>query len=63
MITQEIDLRIKKAKVEIKKLKELKKIMKKRNRESRLVFKPHPYFAFQELMFALIDLIRKPEEE
>jgi len=59
----EIDLEIVKAKLNLKKLKKLKKLVKKDNRLSRLVFKPHPYFAFQDLMFALIDLIRKPEEE
>jgi len=56
--TYEIDLEITKTKLKIKELKKLKKLVKKDNRLSKLVFKPHPYFAFQELMFAFIDLIK-----
>lgn len=54
-----INEEIKKSKQKIKDLKKLKKLIKKNDRIKKIIYKPSPYFAFLELIYSLIDLVKK----
>jgi len=55
----DINNEIKKSKQKIKNLKKLKKLIKENDRIKKIIYKPSPYAAFLELIYSLIDLVKK----
>lgn len=58
----EINNEIRKSKQKIKDLKKLKKMMKKNDRIRKIIYKPSPYFIFLELLYSLIDIVKKEDK-
>jgi len=55
----DINIEIRKSKQKIKNLKKLKKLIKKNDRIKKIIYKPSPYAAFLELLYGLVDIVKK----
>lgn len=55
----DINNEIRKSKKKTKDLKKVKKLMKKNERIKKVIYKPSPYSVFLELVYGLIDVVKK----
>jgi len=58
----EVERKIMETKQQLKDLKKLKKMQHKLWINEMALYKPHPYYAFLELLYSLVELVKKPND-